>query len=155
MREIGTVTRIEGDQVLVECKPSAACHSCKGELCAVKNRSIPVKNIHRLPIQVGDHVVISVPSTQALSAGFKVFGIPLILFVAFYLGSGYLWPHASEGARIGVGLLGLGLGFLGMFFLGRKSTQLPVLEKRWEGPFLEDYLEDRMIEDPLGEAPKN
>jgi positive regulator of sigma E activity len=121
----------------------------------VKNRSIPVKNIHRLPIQVGDHVVISVPSTQALSAGFQVFGIPLILFVAFYLGSGYLWPHASEGAQIGVGLLGLVLGFLGMFFLGRKSTQLPVLEKRWEGPFLEDYLEDRMIEDPLGEAPKN
>lgn len=149
MREIGIVTRIEGERVLVECKPSAACHSCKGELCAVKNRSIPVKNIHQLPVQVGDRVEISVPSTQALSAGFQVFGVPLILFVAFYLGAGYLLPRASEGAQIGLGLLGLVLGFLGMFFLGRKSTQLPILEKRWEGPFLEDYLE----EDGMEEAP--
>lgn len=142
MREIGIVTRIEGDRVLVECKPSAACHSCKGELCAVKNRSIPVKNIHNLPVQVGDRVEIFVPSMQALSAGFQVFGIPLLLFFAFYLSAGYVFPHASEGAQIGLGLLGLGLGFLSMFFWGRKSVQLPLLEKRFEGPFLEDYIEE-------------
>ncbi len=142
MREIGIVTRIEGDRVLVECKPSAACHSCKGELCAVKNRSIPVENIHHLPVQVGDRVEISVPSTQALSAGFQVFGIPLLLFVAFYVFAGYVFPHASEGTRIGLGILGLGLGFLGMFFWGRKSARLPVIEKRFEGPFLEDFIEE-------------
>ncbi|GAB4367433.1 MAG: hypothetical protein Kow009_04330 [Spirochaetales bacterium] len=142
MREIGTVTKIEGDQVLVECKPSAACHSCKGELCAVKNRSIPVQNIHHIPVEVGDHVVISVPSTQALSAGLQVFGVPLILFLAFYLVTGRVFPAASEGARIGSGMLGMVLGFLGMFFLGKKSARLPVLEKRWEGPVLADYMEE-------------
>lgn len=142
MREIGIVTRIEGDRVLVECKPSAACQGCKGELCAVKNRSIPVQNTHHIPVQVGDRVEISVPSIQALSAGFQVFGIPLLLFVAFYLSSGSVFPQASEGTRIGLGLLGLGLGFLGMFFWGKKSASLPVLEKRLEGPFWEDYLEE-------------
>ncbi|MCX7788835.1 MAG: SoxR reducing system RseC family protein [Spirochaetes bacterium] len=142
MREIGIVTRIEGDRVLVECKPSSACHSCKGELCAVKNRSIPVQNIHHLPVQVGDRVEISVPSTQALSAGFQVFGIPLFLFIVFYLSARYIVPHVSEGTQIGWGMLGLGLGFLGMFFWGRKSARLPILEKRWEGSFPEDSLEE-------------
>ncbi len=141
MREIGIVTKIEGDRVLVECKPSAACHSCKGELCAVKNRSIPVKNIHHLSVQVGDRVQIFVPPAQALTAGFQVFGVPLLLFVVFYLSVGYVFPNTSEGARIGLGVGGLVLGFLGMFLWGKRSAQFPVLEKRWEGPLLEDFIE--------------
>ncbi|HOV37608.1 MAG TPA: SoxR reducing system RseC family protein [Spirochaetales bacterium] len=134
MKEIGTVTRINGDTVMVECKPSAACESCKGGLCSVKNRTIPTRNIQGILFTEGDWVEISVPSSQTLSSALRVFGVPVVLFGLFYGGSGYLWMNLSEGGRIGTGLLGMVIGFGVMFFRGRNSSDLPVIVRKIDKP---------------------
>lgn len=125
MTEIGKVTKIEGDLVTVHCKPSAACHSCNSGMCNVKDREILTRNPGKLPLRTGDYAEIFLPSGQAVKAGLQVFVLPLILFIAFYLGMQKGFGIDREGPLVLSGLAGLALGFLISFFLGRKNRTLP------------------------------
>ncbi|MFQ3619709.1 MAG: SoxR reducing system RseC family protein [Spirochaetales bacterium] len=151
MREVGIVTKIEGDTILLECRPSAACHSCKGGVCGAKNRSIRAKNSSKLPLSVGDIAEIYVPSTQAVSSGVRVLGMPILLFVLFFWGAGHFMSNATEGVQVAFGILGMGLGFGSMYFLGNKTSVLPQIVRKLELSNLESLEQEvpEELESPL------
>jgi positive regulator of sigma E activity len=125
MTEIGKVTKIDGDRITIHCRPSAACHSCAGGTCGARDREIAARNVRGVALNPGDHVEIFLPSAQAVTAGLKVFILPVSLFAAFYAGAPRLGVSAEEGPRVLAGLAGLALGFLSVFLISRRSQNLP------------------------------
>ena len=122
MTERGIVHKIEGDIVYLSC--SSACESCGGSCVRGKeDQIIEVKNPQHFSLKSGDQVVYFVPALQAISAGFMVLIMPLILFILTYSACTLLLPAAPEAVKVGSGFLGVVLGFLLNFLLRQKKAQ--------------------------------
>ncbi len=122
MTERGIVHKIEGDIVYLSC--SSACESCGGTCGRGKeDQIIEVKNPQNFSLKSGDQVDYFIPALKAVSAGFMVLIMPLILFILTYAACTLLLPAAPEAVKVGSGFLGVTLGFLLNFLLRRRRAQ--------------------------------
>ncbi len=123
MIEKATVRELLTDGALVEC--ARDCGSCRA--CGHKkpDRLIKVLNRKALSLRPGDVVEICISSPQALSAAFLVLILPLLLFVPFYYGAGWLFAEIREPYRVLAGFLGLALGLLSNLLWKRLLKQGP------------------------------
>lgn len=92
MREIGFVDKSNGGYAWVRVAKKSACGencaSCKGG-CTPGERTMKVKN--PIGASVGDRVAVELSDKRFLLAAFLVYILPLIMFLAGFLVSGYFF----------------------------------------------------------------
>lgn len=140
MTEIGKVTKIDGERITIQCKPSAACHSCNSGMCEVKDRELTARNSRKIMLSEGDYAEIFLPSSQILVAGFQVLIMPLILFFLFYFTAKLGFGVTKEGFLVLIGLVGLLIGFLVTYRIGRSNAGLPEVVKKLDENDLREAL---------------
>ena len=114
MKETGRITGTKGALATVQFEYSAECESCAGGACSVSKRSLDALNREGFELGVGDRVEVEADARSQAKGVLLVFGLPLLLFFAGYLGGKLLFPAStSEAPAAFGGLLGIGLGVLG------------------------------------------
>jgi sigma-E factor negative regulatory protein RseC len=83
------VLKTEGGQAWVEARESGTCGSCGAGGCSTRRladlfgsreRAFPVDNV--LGLRSGDRVLIGIPSGALWKSAFRLYGLPLSLFIA-------------------------------------------------------------------------
>jgi len=121
MKERGIATRIEGRNVSVRIVVSEGCASCHSkDGCASEGREILARAPEGMPLAVGDIVDVFVPESAMVAGLFWLVVIPVVLFLAGYLGVGS--TGAGEGLQALGGIGGFALGLLAAVFVARKSS---------------------------------
>lgn len=109
MSETVEVLAVSGSRLTVRCAPAAACSACASVFCSPRTRTYDATfDPHRYPqIRPGSRVEVDPSSGPA--KGIVLFGMPLVLFAAAYLG---LSPTGSEVIQAAGGFAGLAVGLL-------------------------------------------
>ena len=133
MKEVGTVNRIEGQSVFIECGDTSACKGCSaGSFCKTKGREIEALNSRDIPLHSGDRIEIYLPPGRTIFSGFIVLIFPLLMFILAFVLTGTALPESDEGTRALFGLIGLAAGF-GVSFLYNsiaKKKNFPEITKK-------------------------
>ncbi len=134
MLERAIVRKIEGDIFKLGCSDVEGCKSCASSFCSVKERVFEAVNPKDINIREGDVVEVYLAPGKAVTAGFLVLIVPLMLFAAAYLIAGRLFTEASEGIRAVSGLIGLAVGFALSFTYSkkRKAASMPAIVSVYE-----------------------
>ena len=112
MKEVGTVSRIEGESIYLECGDTAACQGCSaGAFCKTKGREIEALNSRNIPLHTGDKIEIYLPPGRTIFSGFIVLIFPLLMFILAFVVTGTALPESDEGSRALFGVIGLAAGF--------------------------------------------
>jgi len=124
MKETGTVNRIEGEKVFLNCGSPSACKGCAaGSFCKTRDREIEALNNRKIEIRTGDQVEIFLPPGRTVFSGFMVLIFPLLTFILGYLATPVFFPGSGEGVGTLFGLLGLAAGFVFSFFYNRLNRK--------------------------------
>lgn len=124
MKEVGTVNRIEGESVYLECGDTSACQGCSaGAFCKTKGREIEALNSRRIPLNTGDKIEIYLPPGRTIFSGFIVLIFPLLTFIFAFVAAGSALPESDEGTRALFGIAGLAAGFGVSFLYNRLAKQ--------------------------------
>ena len=108
MNELAEVLSVEGANVMVRCTPAESCESCASPLCSPKMRTYVARIDPARDTGVVPGVWVEVaPAGSGAAKGAMLFGLPLVLFVAVYLGLRFT---ASEVIQALGGFVGLGIG---------------------------------------------
>jgi sigma-E factor negative regulatory protein RseC len=124
IEESGQVVRVEDGDVWVETRRRSTCSGCAAEQgCGTATlakvlgqRRTLVRVIARMPLQVGDQVVIGIAEQALVRGSLAVYTVPLLLLllgaVLGEVGAGNgLWDNAELGSLV-LGLGGLAAGLL-------------------------------------------
>lgn len=133
MKEVGTVNRIEGESVYLECGDTAACKGCSaGAFCKTKGREIEALNSRNITLIPGDKIEIYLPPGRTILSGFIVLIFPLLLFILAFVLAGTALPESDEGTQALFGLIGLAAGFGFSFLYNRvaKRRNFPEITKK-------------------------
>lgn len=123
MKQTGTVQRLEGETVFLNCGTPASCKNCAaGAFCKTRDREIEALNLRGLDIAPGDEVEIYLPPGRTVFSGFVVLIFPLLTFILAYLSASALVPGSGEGTGVIFGLAGLAIGF-GISFVYNTLTR--------------------------------
>ena len=134
MTEKARVIDIDGSKATVECYEHQGCGSCSSAFCNPKARTYQASLPEDVEINNGDPVVVHLPPSKAIYAGFLVLIFPLILFLVGYV---IAEPLESEALRLLVGLGGLAVGFLGVLLMSRiRPPQLPQIVGLDDSPII-------------------
>ena len=131
LEETAQVVRIDGDDVWVETQRQSTCGSCAAEKgCGTATlakvlgqRRTLVRVLSRLPLEVGDRVVIGIREKALVRGSLAVYAVPILLlllggFIGELGAQHFLWDNA-ELASVLLGISGL---VAGLFWL-RKFTR--------------------------------
>ena len=126
MTERATVQRVSDREITVEMGSLGSCGGCSA--CGIfgerRPQTLRAANTRGLDLKPGDVVEVGFARGKAVRAAFAVLIVPLILFVAAFVGAGALGV-SSEPLKALAGLGGLAAG-LGLAWLrGRALTDLP------------------------------
>ncbi|MDQ6954752.1 MAG: SoxR reducing system RseC family protein [Mariprofundaceae bacterium] len=121
MRQTSFVTEIDGHEAIVMSERASSCGSCAGKAschtlgswkeASGKGRVFKLKVHNDMGAQVGDTVVIEVADSLLLKTAFRLYGVPMLVFVG--LGSVVwqammLWNHNTADAAAALsGILGV------------------------------------------------
>ncbi len=112
MKEVGTVNRIVGESVYLECGDTSACQGCSaGAFCKTKGREIEALNSRAIPLHSGDTIEIYLPPGRTIFSGFIVLIFPLLMFIFAFVIAGVALPESDEASRALFGVIGLAAGF--------------------------------------------
>ncbi|MCK4541429.1 MAG: SoxR reducing system RseC family protein [Spirochaetales bacterium] len=112
MKDQATVLKVDDNTVTLGCGDTTACKSCGASgFCNVKARKYQASNTSNINLSVGDTVEVFFAPGKAIMASFMVLIFPLILFVLFFAGAGWIFGIESEGIKAIFGLGGLATGF--------------------------------------------
>ncbi len=116
--ETGKVVAVDGDRAWVQTIRTSACQSCSARagcgqraLASVSGgRANQVLVANSSGARVGDEVVLGIDEQSLLRASLMVYGVPLLMMVAFCI-AGYQWFGGSDLSAVIGALLGLAGGF--------------------------------------------
>jgi len=112
VKETGTINRIEGRTIYLNCGTTATCKSCSaGSSCKTGERETAAQNIHNLSLKAGDAIEIYFPPGKTIFSGFTILIFPLLTFIGAFALAGSLFPGSDEGTQAVFGVLGLAAGF--------------------------------------------
>jgi len=112
VKETGTINRIKGRTVYLNCGTSSACESCSaGSSCGSNERETAALNNHNLRLKAGDTIEIYHPLGKTFFSGFTILLFPLLTFIGAVVLAGRLFPGSDEGTQAVYGVLGLAAGF--------------------------------------------
>lgn len=133
MTETARVVRTK-DRLELACT-SDVCEACSSLFCSPKVRTFEAENPGGIDLKPGDTVEVEIPSAPAVAAAFRVFVVPLLLFVAGYFVSGLLGA-ADELIQVVFGLIGLAAGFGALALRKRRGLagDRPIVRGKVEAP---------------------
>lgn len=116
--EVGKVVALNGEQAWVQTIRTSACQSCSARagcgqraLASVSGgRANQVLVANTVGARVGDEVIIGVDEQSLLTVSLAVYGVPLVLMVAFSI-AGYHWFGGTDGPAMIGAIAGLLAGF--------------------------------------------
>lgn len=124
MIEPARVKSLRGERVVLACGDAEGCKTCAGKgFCSVQERTYEAVVNEGLDLEVGDSVQVHLPGGQTVFSAFLVMIVPLLLFMAGFLGAGKLLGIEGEGVKTLFGLAGLAGGFLLSFIYSRARSQ--------------------------------
>jgi sigma-E factor negative regulatory protein RseC len=149
LEESAQVVRIDGPDVWVETLRQSTCSGCAAEKgCGTAalakvlgNRRNRVRALSRIPLGIGDRVVIGVQERALVRGSMAVYAVPiLLLLVGAVLGElgaeRRLWDNA-ETASVVLGLAGLSAGLVWLARFTRRIRKdqryQPVVLRRLDG----------------------
>jgi len=91
MQQQVTVIGIEGSDAIVEGKRASACGDCAGKSsCSTigswKERCVELRVSNTLNARVGDRVMLEVPDSAVMQIAFRLYALPMLVFVLTGLG---------------------------------------------------------------------
>ena len=104
------------------------CEGCKGSVfCQRKDTKIEIKDDGSTPVEIGEKVVLDLPSGKTVFSVFMSLGFPLLMFPLFYFLGTLL--TGSEVKLFFIGIAGVAIGFAisALFFHFRKGEYEPKL----------------------------
>jgi len=116
--ETGKVVAVDGDRAWVQTIRTSACQSCSARagcgqraLASVSGgRANQVLVTNSSGARVGDEVLLGIDEQSLLRASLMVYGVPLLLMVAFSI-AGYQWFGGSDLSAIIGAVVGMASGF--------------------------------------------
>lgn len=122
MLEKATVIKIDEDIATLVCGDSAGCQSCAahGFCGGAGEKSFEAANINNFELEPGNSVEVLLPTGRTIGSAFMVMIFPLLLFVLFFYGAGFIIENAGEGIQVLGGLIGIAAGF-GFNFLKNRT----------------------------------
>lgn len=86
MQQVVYVVAVEGEDAVVQGERQSACSSCAGKsscstLGSWSKRVARIRIANELHAEVGDAVVVEVPDGLLLKATFKLYGVPVLMFL--------------------------------------------------------------------------
>lgn len=116
--ETGKVVALDGDKAWVQTIRTSACQSCSAKAgCGQKalasvsgGRANQVLVANSPGARVGDEVLLGIDEQSLLRASLMVYGVPLLLMVAFCV-VGYQWFGGSDLSAVIGALSGMAVGF--------------------------------------------
>lgn len=146
MTERAEVLEVRDGIATVRCAADESCASCSSLFCAPRSRTYSAlltpdesPDAVPLPVRPGHWVEVEVPERGALGKGVLLLGVPLVLFVAVYLGLG---STGSEVIRVAGGFGGLAGGLWAAVLVSRAWKEpMPRIVQIYHEPRLEpaDY----------------
>jgi sigma-E factor negative regulatory protein RseC len=136
MKEEGVVRSVTGGLAVVETVRQEACSGCGAQgachaLGGGKERVVTARN--QVGAQVGDRVLLGIPSKGVLSAGFLVYLLP----VAALMGGAAMgkalapsWGIDPQGAAVGLGIAALSVCWLALRWISRRLAGKKMLTVR-------------------------
>lgn len=87
MEQRVTVIAVEGSEAIVEARRASACGDCAGKAsCSTmgswSQRFARLRVKNRLNAAIGDEVVLEVPDSMLLKVAFRLYGLPMLSFIA-------------------------------------------------------------------------
>lgn len=124
MLEKATVIKIENDVITLACGDSEGCQSCAahGFCGGVNDKTFDASNLHEYILEPGNTVEVLLPTGKTIGSAFMVMIFPLILFFAFFYGTGFIISSAGEGIQVLGGLIGIAAGFGINFLINRNPN---------------------------------
>jgi sigma-E factor negative regulatory protein RseC len=111
MEQQVTVIAVEGNEAVVSGRRASACGGCAGKAsCATMGswveRIVELRLPNRIGAEVGDRVLLFVPDNAVLRIAFRLYGLPMLLFIATGLLLRTLalslgWAHGEAVAALG------------------------------------------------------
>ena len=111
------VIAIEGDEAIVSGRRSTTCSGCAGKascstLGSWADRFVEMRVKNSIHAEVGDEVLLEVPDKVLLRVAFRLYGLPILIFIAagltvrgFALQAGWAMPEIWAAAAGLVGIL--------------------------------------------------
>ena len=127
MKKEVTVLEKEDGKVFVGCDRNA-CEGCKGSIfCQRKDTKIELKDDLSIPLEVGEKVILDLPSGKTIFSVFMSLGFPLLMFPVFYFIASFF--TTSEVTLFFSGITGVVVGFIisAVFFHFKKGEYEPKL----------------------------
>lgn len=86
MRQTAYVTEIDGEDAIVRGERASACGGCAGKascstLGSWNNRTVELRVKNEAGAHIGDAVVLEIPDSLMLKVAFRLYGIPMLMFV--------------------------------------------------------------------------
>jgi sigma-E factor negative regulatory protein RseC len=116
MRENAIVVAVEGDQVRVSVKRRAACASCGA--CGLGDKAeLTVLVANTLGAQVGEEVLLELPTAKLYQAALLVYTLPLaMLIIGFWFGQAVWRRLGLVDNLIEIGAIITGFGLMALTF---------------------------------------
>ena len=127
MKKEVTVLEKEDGKIFVGCNRNA-CEGCKGSIfCQRKDTKIELKDDPSIPLEVGEKVILDLPSGKTIFSVFMSLGFPLLMFPVFYFIASFF--TTSEVTLFFSGITGVVVGFIisAVFFHFKKGEYEPKL----------------------------
>ena len=132
MYEAGRIIKINNKVATLKCGKPEECKSCSSSFCNVKDRRFKALNSNNLDIQIDDTVEVYISPGKTIMSSFIVLIFPLLMFIAGYFLSGFLFNFQTDALKAAGGAAGLFLGFILSFLFNmlKKNQHLPVITKK-------------------------
>lgn len=127
MKKEVTVLEKEDGKIFVGCDRNA-CEGCKGSIfCQRKDTKIELKDGPSIPLEVGEKVILDLPSGKTIFSVFMSLGFPLLMFPVLYFIASFF--TTSEVTLFFSGITGVVVGFIisAVFFHFKKGEYEPKL----------------------------
>ena len=127
MRKEVTVLEKEDGKIYVGCDREA-CEGCKGSIfCQRKETKIEIKDDNKIPLEVGEKVILDLPSGKTIFSVFMSLGFPLLMFPLFYFIASFFTKKEVTLFFFGIGGVIIGFIISGLFFHFKKGEYEPKL----------------------------
>ncbi len=143
MEQQVTVIAVEDGVATVRGRRASACGDCAGKAsCSTMGswveRVIDLRLPNTLHADVGDEVVIYVPDHALLQVAFRLYGIPMLLFIAVGLLARTIataagWPSVDAIAAV-AGFLAVGGSYLFHLVDGKQAASFDIRMLRYVTP---------------------
>ena len=125
-KEVTVLEKADG-KIYVGCDRNA-CEGCKGSIfCQRKDTKIELKDDPNVKAEVGEKVLLDLPSGKTIFSVFMSLGLPLLMFPIFYFVASFF--TANEVSLFFSGIIGVAIGFIisAIFFHFKKGDYEPKL----------------------------